>query len=336
VRQGTPLHPGKQDTQIWLYFIVRSNRCHAVQEMAPYMTIAADPVLLWNEIGTKADERNHLWNAAELAEKRKDARTAREYEIALPSELSEQQREHLAQEFSRLLANRYGVAIDLAIHSPSKEGDERNHHAHLLATTRQVERAPNGNLVLRDKASIELSDKKRRELGLGAVADEITKVRKLWGELANQHLKLAGHTERIDSRSLADQGIDRIPTQHLGPRATAIERRTGQYSCKRINQLFERKEQIENAREEKKLAKEYKETEKIVINLSNKLQIAKLEHQEQIIIKEGLQDIWNAFDKYEKEKEQAIVAERLAKKKEQELKERQRKNQSQSRRGYSR
>jgi len=63
---------------------------------------------------------------AELAEKRKDARTAREYEIALPFELSEVQRGNLAQAFSKLLADRYGVAIDLAIHSPSKEGDKRN------------------------------------------------------------------------------------------------------------------------------------------------------------------------------------------------------------------
>jgi len=128
----------------------------------------------------------------------------------------------------------------------------------------------------------------------------------------------AGITEKVDHRTLEKQGIDRIPTQHLGPTATAIERRTKQPSRKRINQLLERKEQIENAREEKKLAKEYKETEKVIINLSSQLQTAQLEHQEYTIIEEGLQNIWAAFDHHEQEK--AAAAERLAKKKELELK----------------
>lgn len=80
--------------------------------------------------------RENLWNAAEEAEKRKDAKVAREWEIALPSELSQDQQRELARSFARELVDRYGVAADLCIHAPSKGSDARNQHAHILTTTR--------------------------------------------------------------------------------------------------------------------------------------------------------------------------------------------------------
>jgi ATP-dependent exoDNAse (exonuclease V) alpha subunit len=91
--------------------------------------------------GVSADwarDRSDLWNAAEFAEKRKDARVAREFEIALPHELSPEQRLEATRDFARELANRYGAAIDFAIHSPHDASDVRNHHAHVMMTTRQV------------------------------------------------------------------------------------------------------------------------------------------------------------------------------------------------------
>lgn len=174
--------------------------------------------------GRPAD-RGELWNAAEAAERRKDARTAREWVIALPAELDTAGRQALAQAFASELVNRYGVAADLAIHEPDTAGDQRNHHAHILLTTRQVGRGEDGALVLGEKASIELSDRKRRELGLGPAADEVRAVRELWEQSANAALERAGLAERIDARSLAAQGIEREPTIHLGPVASEMERR---------------------------------------------------------------------------------------------------------------
>ncbi|WP_158006277.1 MobQ family relaxase, partial [Acidithiobacillus thiooxidans] len=170
-------------------------------------------------------ERNALWDAAELAEKRKDARTAREWIVALPAELDAGQRTDLARDFAQALVARYGVAADLAVHAPDREGDHRNHHAHLLTTTRQFSRAPDGGLVLGAKAHIELSDKARRERGLGAAADEVKAVRELWEHTANAALERSGIDARIDARSLQAQGMDREATQHLGPAASEMERR---------------------------------------------------------------------------------------------------------------
>ncbi|KAA8419801.1 conjugal transfer protein TraA, partial [Acetobacter sp. DmW_125130] len=83
-----------------------------------------------------AQDRNALWNAAEAAEKRKDAKTGREYELALPAELDADARKELARDFAAELVERYGVVADVAIHEPGRQGDNRNHHVHILTTTR--------------------------------------------------------------------------------------------------------------------------------------------------------------------------------------------------------
>ncbi|WP_183132581.1 MobA/MobL family protein, partial [Pseudomonas savastanoi] len=145
--------------------------------------------------GTSA-ERNALWNAAESAEKRKDGRTGREWIIALPAELDEDARQELASAFGVELATRYGVAVDLAIHLPNREGDNRNHHAFVMTTTRQVSRDATGLLVMGEKSTIELSDTKRRSVGLGSAADEVVAIRQLWERMANRALE--GRIEKTE------------------------------------------------------------------------------------------------------------------------------------------
>lgn len=168
-----------------------------------------------------ATDRARLWNAAEMAEKRKDACVAREFEVALPCELSPAERRRLVLDFAREMANREGCAVDVAIHAPGKGGDERNFHAHILRTTRIVEADGMGAKLDTEKAG------RRR-------ADDLEAVRKRWAELTNAALARAGISARVDHRTLEAQGIDREPTRHLGPAATGYERRTGLPSDKRI------------------------------------------------------------------------------------------------------
>ena len=158
-----------------------------------------------------ASDRAALWNAAELAEKRKNSTVAREFEIALPVELNAKERGELAMSFARELAERHKCAVDVAIHEPGKEGDNRNHHAHLLTTTRRL-----GKDGLGEKCR-ELDDQK---------TGEVPRWRQRWGELANTALERAGHADRIDHRSHKDRGLmPEMATVHLGPAATAIARR---------------------------------------------------------------------------------------------------------------
>jgi ATP-dependent exoDNAse (exonuclease V) alpha subunit len=128
-------------------------------------------------------DRAKLWNAAELAEKRKDARVAREIEISLPADLKADERLVAVQEFAHHLANRYGVAVDIAIHAPHGQMDERNHHAHLLLTTRMV--TPEG---LTAKSDIERDNTWLLNRNLPTSMMQMKEVRHAWAEIANQRL----------------------------------------------------------------------------------------------------------------------------------------------------
>jgi ATP-dependent exoDNAse (exonuclease V) alpha subunit len=168
-----------------------------------------------------ARDRASLWNTAEHAETRKDARVAREYMVALPFELSPEQRVHLVRGFSAELSNRYGFALDFAIHAARDfpGSDPRNFHAHLLATTREVNVEGLGA-----KTTLEMHDARRQSLGLAPSIYELLHVRERWADVTNQALHDARIDARIDHRSLAARGIDREPRPHIPKGAFEMER----------------------------------------------------------------------------------------------------------------
>ena len=157
-----------------------------------------------------ARDRTRLWNTAEAAEKRRDSRVAREFEVALPSELSAEQRRALARNFAREISDRYGVAVDLAIHDPRPANDSRNFHAHLLTTTREI--TPEG---LGTKVGLDMQPLQRFRMGLADSGTEYVAVRERWASLTNEALREANIEARVDHRTLAAQGIDRQPVVHV-------------------------------------------------------------------------------------------------------------------------
>lgn len=168
-------------------------------------------------------DRGELWNTAEKAEIRKDGRTGRDFIANLPFELEPKQRESIVREFSETIAKRYNVAIDWAIHLPDKKGDNRNHHAHILITTRQA-KFEKGQIILGDKTILEKENKELKKQGLPLTQDQIKSLRKEWEVITNHHLALAGIDERIDCRSYREQGVHKLPTVKLGARASENER----------------------------------------------------------------------------------------------------------------
>jgi ATP-dependent exoDNAse (exonuclease V) alpha subunit len=165
-------------------------------------------------------DRASLWNAAEAAEKQRNARVAREYEVALPVELSGKQRLELARSFARELSDRYRVVVDLTVHDPRPAGDPRNFHAHLLTTTREITASGLG-----PKAEPEWPGTRRVQHGLPSGRAELIAVRQRWAALTNQAFRAAGLDLQIDHRSLAAQGIDREPKPNIPYAAVQMERR---------------------------------------------------------------------------------------------------------------
>lgn len=170
-------------------------------------------------------ERNELWNLAETTETRKNSRTAREIVVNLPYELSGRERIMLVNEFAKDLATQYGVAVDVAVHTPDAQGDNRNHHAHIMLTTRKLERLESGRVALTSKSQLEMSNTQLKERNLPTASDELKLIRKQWADLTNKHLKEAKVDARIDHRSHKDRGLEQLPTQKLGWEASAMERK---------------------------------------------------------------------------------------------------------------
>lgn len=171
--------------------------------------------------GVSADwalDRSTLWNAAEFAEKRKDARVAREFEIALPHELSPEGRLKAARAFAQDLANRYGAAVDFAIHSPSEHGDIRNYHAHVLMTTREV-----GKAGLGEKTCLEHKNARLLANGMPTTDMQLRDIRQSWEGIANRQLQREGLDVRIDHRSHAQRGLELSPTEHMGVHASQMQ-----------------------------------------------------------------------------------------------------------------
>ena len=136
-------------------------------------------------------DRAALWNAVEAAETRKNSQVAREIRVALPAELDHAQRVELVRAFCQREFVARGMVADIALHAPGREGDDRNHHAHILLTTREI--GPEGfGAKNRDWNAVEM----------------LEGWREAWARESNRALEQCGHDERIDHRTLEAQRIE--------------------------------------------------------------------------------------------------------------------------------
>lgn len=157
-------------------------------------------------------DRETLWNTVETIETRKNSQLSREFEVAFPCELNQEQREKMLNELCGKIVERHKVVVDAVIHAPHTAGgsDDRNYHAHIMLTTRSINQQ--GNL---DKKTREFNDNGKQE---------VEHWRQQFAELCNQFLEQVGSHERVDHRSYKDQGIDLEATQHEGPQVTQLRR----------------------------------------------------------------------------------------------------------------
>ena len=192
---------------------IPDKRTGAIKDYRKKGGLVFSGILLPKDAPEWAKDRANLWNGVETAEKRKDALLAHEYEIALPYELSDEHRLYLIKDFVREQFTRKGYAVDLNIHAPDTDGDQRNHHAHILVTDRRLLEtgfAP---------------DKKERQKNTEERKEELIALRLAWEKLGNRHLQRRGFQPTLDHRSFEARGIDRTPSVHLGPVAVAMERK---------------------------------------------------------------------------------------------------------------
>ena len=147
--------------------------------------------------------REVLWNAVEQYEKRKDAQLAREFTISLPRELTIEQNKALITEFVTHEFVSKGMIADVCFHNDLMKDGNRQPHAHVMLTLREVNEDGFGKKV---------RDWNNKEL--------LLQWREYWSISANHHLALNGFDVQIDHRSNEARGIELEPQYKIGPSAS--------------------------------------------------------------------------------------------------------------------
>lgn len=189
---------------------IKDERTGELHDYTRKQNCAANGIVLPEGAPAEFADREKLWNAVEKTEKRSDAQLCRSFDMALPNNMPEDLQEQLIQEFCQEQFADHGMISDWSIHRPKpRKGENRNDHAHVLTTMRDVDEHGFG------KKNRSWNDK-----------DMVNKWREAWAEKVNEYIDRYQIQENyIDHRSLRDQGIDRLPQKHLGKVAKAMERR---------------------------------------------------------------------------------------------------------------
>ncbi|NGH11913.1 MobA/MobL family protein [Escherichia coli] len=167
--------------------------------------------------------QNHpqrFWEAADALE-RKNGNVYREMEIALPRELTTQQRVALVQDWvTQEIGDRH--AYQWAIHVPGAADGKEQPHVHLMFSDRirdDIPRDPDEYFrrFNRDKPELGGCQKAYSGLTMQDRKARLMQLRENWQTLCNRHLEMAQRPERIDMRSYAAQGLDRTPERKMQP-----------------------------------------------------------------------------------------------------------------------
>ena len=192
-------------------------------------------IFLPENVPKKFQDRSFLWNSVELNEKASNAQLARNFIIALPKELSFEENKNLIIDFIQENFVSKGMIADLAIHDESSEGNN-NVHAHIMTTLRPINEKglwqpkSKKEYVLDEtgeKIKLKSGNYKTRKVELTDWNDKgnAEKWRESFASLCNRYLEKNNLEKRVDHRSFERQGIEEIPTIHLGASASALERK---------------------------------------------------------------------------------------------------------------
>lgn len=189
-------------------------------------------------------DRKKLWNEVENAEKRKDAQLAREINVALPKELSIEENKKLAIEFCKDVFVKEGMIADICFHFDNPN----NPHFHVMLTMREINENGFGkkNRTWNDKDKLELWREK-------------------WAEYMNKYLEKNGIKERVSHLSYVKQGIDKIPTAHIGPKRKHMAEKGFNFDIFEKNAFTKRYNDVVNEFKELEKKREIYEKQKIDI-----------------------------------------------------------------------
>lgn len=213
--------------------------------------IAHTEILLPSHAPPEFSDRSTLWNSVEKIEKAKNSQLARETEIAIPKELPSEQQIELVRQYVNDNFVSVGMCADFAIH----DKQDGNPHAHIMLTMRPLEqdgtwgaKSKKEYIVDDNGERVRLKNGKYKTRKINTVdwneQDKAELWRSAWAELANKFLEQNSIDERIDHRSFARQGIEQIPSIHLGVAASQMEHKGIETERGNINREIKAKNKI--------------------------------------------------------------------------------------------
>ena len=194
--------------------------------------IAHTEILLPQNAPQEFSDRGTLWNSVEKIEKSKNSQLAREIEVALPKELDREKQINLVREYVKENFVKVGMCADIAIH----DKNDGNPHCHILLTMRPLNEDTTWGAKSKkeyildengEKVKLKNGNYKTRKVNTTDwnEQDKAEEWRKAWADITNKYLEENSIQEKVDHRSYLRQGIEQIPTIHLGVSATQMEKR---------------------------------------------------------------------------------------------------------------
>ncbi|HFR5303482.1 TPA: MobQ family relaxase [Streptococcus equi subsp. zooepidemicus] len=194
--------------------------------------IAHTEILLPQNAPEEFVNRSVLWNSVEKIEKSKNSQLAREIEIALPKELNREKQIELVREYVKENFANVGMCADIAIH----DKNDGNPHVHILLTMRPLNedktwgaKSKKEYILDENGEKVKLKNGNHKTRKINTVdwneQDKAEHWRKAWADITNKYLEKNSIQEKVDHRSYQRQGIEQIPTIHLGVSATQMEKK---------------------------------------------------------------------------------------------------------------
>lgn len=194
--------------------------------------IAHTEILLPQNAPQEFSDRGTLWNSVEKIEKSKNSQLAREIEIALPKELNMEKQIELVREYVKENFVKVGMCADIALH----DKNDGNPHAHILLTMRPLNedktwgaKSKKEYILDENGEKVKLKNGNYKTRKINTVdwneQDKAEEWRKTWADITNKYLEENSIQEKVDHRSYQRQGIEEIPTIHLGVSASQMEKK---------------------------------------------------------------------------------------------------------------
>lgn len=211
---------------------IKDERTGIIHDYTRKSGVEYSAILTPDNVPEWTGDRAKLWNEVEKIEKSKNSQVAREINVALPRELYLEKQIKLIREFvqDNFVCN--GMVADISIHD-NKKG---NPHAHIMLTVRPFDDAGEWSPKCKkeyildeegEKIKLKSGEYKSRKIDIVTwnKKENIERWREQWAIYVNKSLKKNGFSERVDHRSLKEQGVKRIAQIHVGPNANAMEKR---------------------------------------------------------------------------------------------------------------